>query len=109
MSISIEIFPVSLCQEKGKESHHMADSLSQPKNMQNTVPLKMRMSFPNMTLSEKELIGTSRKYSSVYFKISLDMFENCNNLYHIDFEQVLTCLKIVTIHIILFLNKVRHV
>ena len=65
----------------------MADGLSQPKNMQNIVTLKMRMSLTNMTPREREFIGTSRKYSTVNFKISLDMFENRNNSYHIVSEQ----------------------
>ena len=86
MSFSIESFPVSLCQEKGNGSHHMADGLSQPRNMQNTATLKMRMSLTNLTPSEREFIGTSRKYYSVNFKISLDMFEKCNNSYDIDSE-----------------------
>ena len=46
------------------------------------------------------------------FISSLDMFKNCINLYHIDSEQVQTCLRIawiVTIYIILNLNKFRHV
>ena len=64
----------------------MADGLSQPRNMQNTATLKMRMSLTNMTPSEREFIGTSRKYYSVNFKISLDMFEKCNNSYDIDSE-----------------------
>ena len=46
------------------------------------------------------------------FISSLDMFENCINSYHIDSEQVQTCLRIIwiiTIRIILNLNKFRHV
>ena len=51
----------------------MADGLSQPKNMQNTVTLKMRMSLTNMTPSEREIIGNFSKYGYGY---------------HIDSEQV---------------------
>ena len=46
------------------------------------------------------------------FISSLDMFKNCINSYHIDSEQVQTCLRIIwiiTIRIILNLNKFRHV
>ena len=37
------------------------------------------------------------------------MFENFNDSCHIDSEQVKTCLRIVTIYVILILNKFRHV
>ena len=46
------------------------------------------------------------------FISSLDMFKNCINSYHIESKQVQTCLRIlwiVTIDIILNLNKFRHV
>ena len=46
------------------------------------------------------------------FISSLDMFKNCINSYHIESKQVQTCLRIlwiVTINIILNLNKFRHV
>ena len=46
------------------------------------------------------------------FISSLDMFKKCINSYHIESKQVQTCLRIlwiVTINIILNLNKFRHV
>ena len=43
------------------------------------------------------------------FISSLDMFENCINSYHIDSEQVETCLRIIWIVTILILNKFRHI
>ena len=54
----------------------------------------------------------SYQFISYWFWTSLDMFENRNDSCHIDSEQVQTCLRIiwiVTIRIILNLNKFWHV
>ena len=48
-------------------------------------------------------------WSFAFLISSLDIFKNCINSYHIDSEQIYTCLRIIWIVTLLILNKFRHV